>query len=264
MKVTRDGPPRDPRDIESEITCISGARAVRIVDKPGSMVGEHRHDWPILSLFITGDYTKFSEAGATRICSPAAVLHAPGAPHGSLVSEAGAEQLDIEFDPAWACLNTQGLRPVQCWIGGSVAASARRLTALWTSGGADEAQLVRETRQLIEEMLGSPSQREPDWLPRVIELLRTDNPPSTSAIADSLGLHPGWLAHGYRRAVGEGLGETLRRRRVERAAAMLRSGAGPYAQIAIAAGFCDQSHMIRSFRAVLGRTPSQVACEMAT
>lgn len=264
MKVTRDGPPRDPRDIENEITSVSGARAVRIVDRPGSVVSEHRHDWPILSLFITGDYTKLSEVGATRICSPAAVLHAPGAPHGSLVSEAGAEQIDIEFDPQWACLETRHLRPVQCWIGGAVAAAARRLAALWTSGCADEARLAGETRRLLETALRPSPQRMPEWLPCVVDLLQAEHPPSTSEIAGRLGLHPGWLAHRYRRAVGEGLGETLRRNRVERAAAMLRAGASPDAQIAVAAGFCDQSHMIRSFRAVLGRTPSQVAVEIGT
>jgi AraC family transcriptional regulator len=244
--VTRDGPPRDARDIEDQIAVVSGARAVWIVDKPGSVVAEHRHDWPILSLFITGDYLKVSEAGATRISSPAAVLHAAGAPHGSVVGQSGAEQLDIEFDPAWAGLDTRKLRPVHCWIGGAVAASARKLAALWTDGCSDERRLRVETEGLLTLALHPTPERAPDWLPSVVDLLRADHPLPTTGIAAKLGLHPGWLAQEYRRAV----------------AAMLHTHAAPHAQIAIEAGFCDQSHMIRSFRAVLGRTPAQVEREI--
>ena len=62
-------------------------------------------------------------------------------------------------------------------------------------------------------------------------------------------------------ATGEGLHETLRRKRLERAALLLRNTDAPPADIALATGFCDQSHMIRGFRAVLGRTPLEVRAE---
>jgi AraC family transcriptional regulator len=44
--------------------------------------------------------------------------------------------------------------------------------------------------------------------------------------------------------------------RVERAARLLRDTAMPLADVAAACGFCDQSHLARSFRHVLGCTPS--------
>jgi AraC family transcriptional regulator len=50
---------------------------------------------------------------------------------------------------------------------------------------------------------------------------------------------------------------------VERATALLRYGRNGLADIAIAAGFCDQSHMNRAFHAVLGRTPLEVRREAA-
>ncbi len=58
--------------------------------------------------------------------------------------------------------------------------------------------------------------------------------------------------------MGEGLTETARRRRVERALAAVRHSALPLAQVAVEAGFCDQSHMNRCFQAVLGMTPNRV------
>jgi transcriptional regulator GlxA family with amidase domain len=74
-------------------------------------------------------------------------------------------------------------------------------------------------------------------------------------------LHPAWLARAYRAWRGEGLADTVRRRRVERGALLLRMSDTPLAEVAVACGFCDQSHMNRSFRAVLGRTPLDVRSE---
>jgi AraC family transcriptional regulator len=51
---------------------------------------------------------------------------------------------------------------------------------------------------------------------------------------------------------------TAARFRVEQAARLLRETDLPLAYIATDAGFCDQSHMIRTFRRVLGRLPSAV------
>lgn len=85
----------------------------------------------------------------------------------------------------------------------------------------------------------------------------------TGLIANTLDRHPAWLARAYRAWRGEGLMETLRRRRVERATLQLRESAVGLAEIAAECGFCDQSHMNRVFRAVLGRTPLEVRREAA-
>ena len=101
----------------------------------------------------------------------------------------------------------------------------------------------------------------PAWLDDVSHALDADAPPSTQAIAAALDLHPAWLARAYRAAVGEGLQDTTRRRRVERAVALLRRTDDAASDIAVAAGFFDQSHMNRGFRQMLGRTPSRVRAE---
>ncbi|PCC68145.1 AraC-type DNA-binding protein [Nannocystis exedens] len=103
--------------------------------------------------------------------------------------------------------------------------------------------------------------RRPAWLDAVEARLDTAAPPSTTDLARELGLNPAWLAQAYRAAIGEGIGETVRRKRVELATSLLRGSDAPAAEIAVAAGFCDQSHMIRAFRSLIGRTPSQVRAE---
>jgi AraC family transcriptional regulator len=86
-------------------------------------------------------------------------------------------------------------------------------------------------------------------------MLAGESPASTRSIAESLNLHPAWLARRYRQATGEGLHETLRRKRVERALTALRASDAPLAEVALDSGFCDQPHMNRCFRQVLGQSP---------
>lgn len=78
------------------------------------------------------------------------------------------------------------------------------------------------------------------------------------SVARRLNLHPAWLARAYLHAAGESIQATSRRHKVERALALIRSTSLSLAQIAADVGFCDQSHMIRCFHAVIGRAPSAV------
>ena len=88
--------------------------------------------------------------------------------------------------------------------------------------------------------------------------LRKDTTLAVDDLAREVGRHPSWLGTAYRKATGEGPMETAARFRVERAARSLRETNHACARIAHEAGFCDQSHMNRTFRRVLGRAPSEV------
>jgi AraC family transcriptional regulator len=77
-----------------------------------------------------------------------------------------------------------------------------------------------------------------------------------------IGLHPAWLARAYKQTMGEGLASTRCRLRMEVAAALLRESDEPLSKIAVAAGFCDQSHMARVCLAYTARTPLQLRREV--
>jgi AraC family transcriptional regulator len=51
------------------------------------------------------------------------------------------------------------------------------------------------------------------------------------------------------------------RRRVARAVELIKGGNMPLAQVALETGFAHQSHLARAMRAVLGRTPGELARE---
>lgn len=247
---------------EIELHEFSGARVVRIIDGADAHVDEHAHDWPVLSIFVLGSCDNHSTLGEHAISSPSAVFYRAGALHENRAGRYGYEQIQMELDPRWLRpVDTSGADPVRHWIGGPVAAAARSLAKTWNTPNAAEATVAKATGDFLRMALQERSAKRPAWLNRVVQHLHSDAVPTTRELARELGMHAGWLAEAYRAATGEGLQETVRRRRVAMATSLLRHSERSPADIAAAAGFCDQSHMIRSLRAVLGRTPTQIRGE---
>lgn len=247
---------------EIELLNFSGARVVRMIDGSNAHVAEHAHDWPVLSIFVLGSCDNRSIAGESTIASPSAVFYRAGAAHENRVGRYGYEQIQMEFDPRWLrSVDTLHADPVRHWIGGPVAAAARALATLWSRPDAGEAAVVGATEEFFRRAMAHRDAKRPAWMQHVAQRLQSDVVPTTRELARELGLHAGWLAEAYRDAAGEGLHETVRRRRVAIATSLLRHSDRPPADIAATAGFCDQSHMIRSLRALLGRTPTQIRAE---
>ena len=100
----------------------------------------------------------------------------------------------------------------------------------------NEPVAVRRARELIDD--------------RFVENL------TLAELASAAGLSPYRLCRTFKNAVGFAPHEYLTIRRVERAKLLLRSGLPP-ADVALAVGFCDQSHLTRHFRHRVGVTPGQ-------
>jgi AraC family transcriptional regulator len=250
-----------PRGLSQVLRALPGVHAVRVIERPRAAVAPHAHDWPVLSLYVMGACTRHFDGVSPMMAGPGAVLHPPGRFHHSSVGAAGFEQIDIEFDPSWLRLpNQDALGCVQHWRGGRIGDAARQLAGLW-AGESSSDVLNDATKRFIQLASSSEPTREPSWLRRVVEHIETDSAVTTDRLARDLDLHPAWLAQAYRTATGEGLQHTRMRKRVERAALLLRNTTDGAAEIALAAGFCDQSHMNRCFKALLGRTPTQVRAE---
>lgn len=97
------------------------------------------------------------------------------------------------------------------------------------------------------------------WLGRCIERIRARPFATirTSALALELGLHPVYLARAFRRRFRCSLSEYIRRVRIENAARELASNSEPLCQVALSAGFADQAHFTREFKAYTGFTPGR-------
>jgi AraC-like DNA-binding protein len=220
-------------------------------------VPEHAHEWPVLSLFVIGAYLNETEIGKTFVSGPSAILYRSGAAHRNEIAAVGFEQIEIEFDPDWLGRRFLPPVPVRQWIGGRAGREARYL-ARTCAEGATEERLRSVLRRFVEYASRLPEHAPATWIDRIARRLREDTTLKVTDLATETRRHPSWVGSAYRRATGEGPLETAARYRVEQAARLLRETCQSHASIALEAGFCDQSHMIRTFRRVLGRSPTDV------
>jgi AraC family transcriptional regulator len=116
--------------------------------------------------------------------------------------------------------------------------------------------------ELLSQMASTAAQSSrlpPRWVAQLQELLH-DAPASSwtlNSLSQTLGIHPSHLSRGFRRYFGCTLGAYIRKLRLQQALAMLPEKGQSLTDIALACGFADQSHFIRSFKAATQTTPSQ-------
>jgi AraC-like DNA-binding protein len=114
--------------------------------------------------------------------------------------------------------------------------------------------LVRRRRESARP--GPP----PGWLRHVRQALNDRHSERELRIADlasAVGVDPAHLARTFRGHYGMTAGAYLREIRVQRAADALTRSSVPLSQIALDAGFADQSHFTRLFRTAYGVTPQR-------
>jgi AraC family transcriptional regulator len=70
-------------------------------------------------------------------------------------------------------------------------------------------------------------------------------------------VHPVHLAQTFHKTYQCTVGDYVRKLRIEYACHELAASAKPIVDIALAAGFCDQSHFTRTFKRSIGAAPSQ-------
>ncbi|HUR81342.1 MAG TPA: AraC family transcriptional regulator [Thermoanaerobaculia bacterium] len=102
------------------------------------------------------------------------------------------------------------------------------------------------------------ARREGPWAQRARRLIEQHfaSPLSLGVIANEVGVHPVHLARQFRASEGCTVGEYIRRVRVAFAQRELLASDKPIAEIALAAGFSDQSQLTKSFKRITGQTPA--------
>ena len=99
----------------------------------------------------------------------------------------------------------------------------------------------------------------PHWLELAREILHDQFSEhlTLSDIARSVGVHPVYLASGFRHHYRCSVGEYLRRLRIEFACREISATDAPLVDVALAAGFSHQSHFSRTFKRLTGQTPAK-------
>ncbi len=115
--------------------------------------------------------------------------------------------------------------------------------------------LIAASRQGVRRAERKP----PPWLERVKEFLRENfsEPPTLDELARAAGVHPTHLTRVFRQFERCTVGDYVREARIEYARQKMLGSKEPLVEIALAAGFADQTHFTRSFKRVTGMTPTE-------
>lgn len=105
----------------------------------------------------------------------------------------------------------------------------------------------------------SSGRRSAHWLERVKDILhaRFTEGLTLTGIAESVGVHPVYLASAFRKQYRYTIGEYVRRLRIEFVCREISKSDVPLAEVALAAGFANQAHFARTFRRLMGMTPTE-------
>jgi AraC family transcriptional regulator len=236
--------------------------------QPALNLSRHIHDHAVISIVLHGSYTE-SFGRRPQQCAPYSVLlKAAGDEHSDSYGSAGARCLIIKVEPK----RLETMRTFSRVLDYSLHARDALLASL-------SLRLYREFKLmddasalsiegLILEMLGHSAREhsktdsssiQPYWLRAAEAMIRENAAESLTllSVAEAVGVHPSHLARTFRKSYGCTVGDYLRRARLERAVEELGDEQKSLAEIALAAGFYDQSHFTRAFKAHLGTTPSR-------
>jgi AraC family transcriptional regulator len=234
--------------------------------RPGARIRKHYHERSYVSLVVAGGYAE-TYGGRSRDCPAATVIfHPAGERHAEQMGGAGARVFSIEIGTHWlreapayrAVLDT----PAD-FRGGMLARLAFRLYQEFRQPDPFSPLAVEG---LVLELVAERgrraphgSERRPPWLVRAQEILhaRFAAPPSLAGLAREVDVHPVHLARTFRIRCGCSVGEYVRELRVEYACRRLTVSDSPLVEIALAAGFADQSHFARTFKRLRGLTPAE-------
>jgi AraC family transcriptional regulator len=247
---------------------VDGFRVTRVRFPPLLKLTLHTHERATVAVILNGSFDGLMRS-SSHPCPAATVLtEPPGEPHGNLFERAGADVLTVQPDPA----RLELLEPFTGLLGEvnhmrdlAVTALARRVAGE-LSAPDDVTPFAVEG--LILEMLAltarlrtvpgpGPGRRPPHWLGEARALLhdRYGERLRVTEVADAVGVHPVHLARVFRLHYGTPVGAYLRDLRITWAAARLMDSDDSIAQIAVRAGFFDQSHFTRAFKRQFGLTP---------
>ena len=231
---------------------------------PEPEVVRHTHEEAHFVLVTEGTYVTAAR-GAPGFCeAPLLVYNPPGTTHRDRFRSDDGLFLTISVSrPALEqASEVVRLPSAPALLAGQAVGRARRLVRLGAGDGAASALAAEAIcLELLELASGAGLSREPlpEWLGRARDLLHAASAEALSMkdVAAAVGVHPVHLARSFRARFRMTPGDYLRRARLDRAAALLARGDEPLANVALAAGFCDQSHLVRAFRREYRMTPGE-------
>jgi AraC family transcriptional regulator len=221
----------------------------------------HAHTAAFLLFVRDGGFQDEHDRGTER-CDNFTCIYRPAYDeHANEFDEGGAVLTAIDLSPAWlARLYDAGFNGARFRLRSPfVQQFADRLDAELAAPDSMSDMIIESLATeviVFASRLGDRSGNAwPDRARRLIEQ-NFASPLSLATIASEVGVHPVHLARRFRATHGCTVGDYIRRARIAYARGALVQTDRPIAEIALSAGFSDQSQLTKTFKRVTGRTPA--------
>ena len=244
---------------------VAGFTLTETAYTPGLQLPKHSHQSAYLCFVLQGSFTEWYEQ-QSRACRSSTLIFHPLDERHSDHFHTAARCFNLLMDVRWVDRVRQHSaiveRPTD-FHGGFLAQLATRLYK--------EFRLMDELSPLIvegltSEILGEAARYSlkqrgpgpPPWLEQARELLHDQfhERLTLSQVAGAVGVHETHLSREFRRYYRSTVGEYVRHLRIEFACHKLSTSGTPLSEIALAAGFTDQSHFARTFKLRTGMSPA--------
>jgi AraC family transcriptional regulator len=222
----------------------------------------HTHEQAFFSLLLKGSYREYFGGSELRYYPFTLGFHPTATEHVDEITVIGTRFLLIQLSNEYNQRMVEGepaLRnassPLLCNARGSWWATTLLYDPCDIEGAVPEMLST-----LLPDWPRTADRGRPKWLSRALDLLRSEytGRPTVIDLAQRLDLHPVYLAREFRRWSGQSVCEFVNRLRVCRALEHLQRSEMPLAEIALRAGFADQSQFTKTFRRYHGTTPGNV------
>ncbi len=222
----------------------------------------HTHWRAFFALLLRGRYVESFGSGRIDLAYEPFDLgfHPEAMQHADRIAADGTRFLLIELDETWVrrlreCSPEAASQPQMC-RGAATTLALRAYRELRAAGVSPSAEgLVLE---LLAGLLPrTPERTAPSWIATVLEWIDTEYPSrlALTEIARQLRLHPVYVSRAFRTHTGQTVSERLAQARLRYAARRLAEPGAALADIAVDAGFADQSHFTKVFKRETGMTP---------
>lgn len=231
---------------------------------PNLNLPKHSHQSSYFCFVLRGGFTEVY-GKRSRTCAPSILIYHPAGETHADSFHAASRCFNLKINGQWLDRMLElkaALGEPAHFRGGVLSQLASRLYREFCNQD-DLSSLViegltldilAETARQSKKTFNNP----PRWLAKVREILhdRFHENLSFKDVALAVGVHETHLSREFRRYYGCTVGEYVRQLRIEYACRQLSLSAASIAEIALAAGFFDQSHFGRTFKQFTGMSPA--------
>jgi AraC family transcriptional regulator len=195
-----------------------------------------------------------------------------GVPHQDEIGPRGVRFFEIEVRPSWRhrlaeCSAALDLAHDDCQ-GGPLLWLAMKMFREFQGAAADDLfveSLLAEMLGRIARMPRERADRHPRWIARVMDKINAEHCDrlTLDELSREAGVHAVHLSRVFRKLIGEGIGDYVRRLRIREACERMLADEASLAEISMATGFADQSHFTREFRKATGTTPAAFRAQVS-